>query len=94
MSTFAIFPWPDPGLERGIISERVKAGMDRAKKQGKALGRPRAVNGEWAGMKPLIENGTMSQRRAAQVLGVSRTTVRRELARKGGQNHAPQTRIQ
>ena len=34
-------------LEGGIISERVKSGMDRAKRQEKTLGRPRAVNAAW-----------------------------------------------
>ena len=28
-------------LERGILRERVKAGMDRARKQGHRIGRPR-----------------------------------------------------
>ena len=32
-------------LERGILRERVKAGMDRARKQGRRIGRPRVTNG-------------------------------------------------
>jgi putative DNA-invertase from lambdoid prophage Rac len=35
-------------LERGILPERVRDGMDRARRQGKHLGRGRAVNDEWA----------------------------------------------
>lgn len=67
-------------LERGILSERVKAGMARARKQGKRLGRPRAVNGEWARVQPLIRAGTLSQRAAARELGVGRSTIARMLA--------------
>ena len=33
-------------LERGILRERVKAGMDRARKQGHWIGRPRVTTGE------------------------------------------------
>jgi DNA invertase Pin-like site-specific DNA recombinase len=83
LATFAQF-------ERSLIAERVRAGMARARKQGKRLGRPRAVNGEWEQVRPLIENGTMSQRRAAQVLGVGRSTISRLVARNGGGNGAPQ----
>jgi len=67
-------------LERGILSERVKAGMERARKQGRRLGRPRVVNGEWEAVRPLIESGTLSQRAAARRLGVGRATIARMLA--------------
>ncbi|HLW60661.1 MAG TPA: recombinase family protein [bacterium] len=79
LATFAQF-------ERSLIAERVRAGMARAKQQGKRLGRPRAVNGEWTRVQPLIENGTMSRRKAARVLGVGRSTVGRLLAQKGNVN--------
>jgi DNA invertase Pin-like site-specific DNA recombinase len=82
LTTFAQF-------ERSLIAERVKAGMARAKKQGKRLGRPRAVNGEWAAIHPLIKNGALSQRQAAQRLGVSKTTIHRLLVHNGGGNHTP-----
>ncbi len=64
-------------LERGILSERVKAGMARAKQEGKRLGRPRAVNGEWETLRPLVQNGKLSQLGAAKQLGVSRSTIAR-----------------
>ncbi len=64
-------------LERGILSERVKAGMARAKREGKRLGRPRAVNGEWETLRPLVQNGTLTQLAVAKQLGVSRSTIRR-----------------
>ena len=68
-------------FERALIAERVRAGMSRAKAQGKHVGRPRAVNGEWERVRPLIESGGMSKRKAARMLGVSRSTVSRMLAR-------------
>jgi DNA invertase Pin-like site-specific DNA recombinase len=76
-----------------LIAEQVKAGMARAKKQGKRLGHPRVVNGEWAAIHPLIQNGTLSQRQAAARLGVSKTTIHRLLVHNGGGNRTAQTRI-
>jgi DNA invertase Pin-like site-specific DNA recombinase len=70
LATFAQF-------ERSLIAERVRAGMARAKKQGTHLGRPRAVNGEWAQVRPLIECGQLSQVEAARRLKVSQATVSR-----------------
>lgn len=69
-------------LERSLISERVRA-MQRARKQGRRLGRPRAVNGEWADVYPLIERGELSQSAAARRLRVSQATVSR-LMQNGG----------
>ncbi len=86
LATFAQF-------ERSLIVERVKAGMARAKKQSKRLGRPRAVNGEWADVHRLIQNGTLSQRQAASRLGVSKTTIHRLLVHNGCGNRTPQTRV-
>ncbi|HKX17160.1 MAG TPA: recombinase family protein [bacterium] len=71
-------------LERGIIAERVRAGMDRARRQGKHLGRPQAVNGLLDALRPQIEAGELSRRAAARQLGVSVSTVSRALSRKGG----------
>ncbi len=60
-------------LERDIIAERVKAGLRRAKKNGKKLGRPRAsVDTEkihW------LRSKGLSLRAIAKETGVSRTTV-------------------
>lgn len=66
-------------LERSLISERVLAGMARAKKQGKHVGRPRVVNGQWGEVRALIERGTISQAEAARRLLVSKATVSRLL---------------
>ena len=60
-------------LERDIIAERVKAGLRRAKKNGKKLGRPRAVV-DVEEVQKLRSKG-LSLRAIAKETGVSRTTV-------------------
>ncbi len=77
MAAFAQF-------ERALIAERVRAGMARARKQGKRLGRPRVLNGGWERVRPLVEGGAMSRRKAAGILRVGRSTVSRLLAQNGG----------
>ncbi len=72
-------------LERGILAERVRAGMERARRQGRRLGRPGGTRREgfperWRELAPLIYAGTVSRRRAARTLGVSRTTIDRLFA--------------
>jgi DNA invertase Pin-like site-specific DNA recombinase len=72
-------------LERGILAERVRAGMDRARRQGRRLGRPGGTHREgfkerWHELAPRILAGGISRRRAARLLGVSRATVDRLLA--------------
>jgi len=86
LTTFAQF-------ERSLIAERVRAGMERARKQGKRLGRPRVVSVEWENVRQLILDGAMSQRKAAGILGVGRSTVARLLAQKGDGNGAPQSPV-
>ncbi len=71
-------------LERGILAERVRAGMDRARRQGRRLGRPGGTrragfNERWRELVPQISAGAVSRRRAARILGVSRTTIDRLL---------------
>jgi DNA invertase Pin-like site-specific DNA recombinase len=68
-------------FERSLIAERVRAGMARAKGQGKHVGRPRAVNGEWEELAPRVTSGEISRRAAAKILGVSRTSIQRYLRR-------------
>src|SRR5579864_2262153 len=61
-------------FERALIAERVRAGMARARKQGKHLGRPLALNGELEVLRPAIETGALSRRAAAKRLGVTVST--------------------
>ena len=68
-------------LERGIIAERVRAGMDRARRQGKHVGRPHTLNGNLDALRPAIEAGTLSRRQAAKRLKVNVSTVSRALVR-------------
>jgi len=65
-------------LERDIIAERVKAGLRRAKENGKKLGRPR-VNVDPNKVRELRLLG-LSFRTIAQELSVSRMTIARVLA--------------
>ena len=60
-------------FERARIAERVRAGLSRARRQGKKLGRPRRqiARGD------LERTAGLSSRSAAKILGVSATTLRR-----------------
>jgi DNA invertase Pin-like site-specific DNA recombinase len=66
-------------FERDRIRERVKAGMVRAKAQGKKFGRPRVIVGE----DRLAPVRGLPIREAAARLGVSRATAHRWLSHKG-----------
>jgi DNA invertase Pin-like site-specific DNA recombinase len=65
-------------FERGRIQERVKAGLARAKAQGKRLGRPERQVAE----ELLAPVRGLSVRKAAERLGVSPATAHRWLSRK------------
>ncbi len=72
-------------LEKGILPERVRAGMERARLQGRRLGRPGGTQREgfterWCELIPQIRARAVSRRGAARLLGVSRTTIDRLLA--------------
>ena len=60
-------------LERDIIAERVKAGLRRAKKNGKKLGRPK-VDVDLDQVKTLHSQG-YSTRAIAQELGLTKSTA-------------------
>ena len=60
-------------FERARIAERVAAGLARARRQGKKLGRPRCH----IARTDLERTAALSNRRAAKILGVSATTLRR-----------------
>lgn len=71
-------------LERGILRERVKAGMDRARRQGRRIGRPPVTARpgfaeRWAAVRAQLEAGGISRSEAARRLGVGYATVLRLL---------------
>ncbi len=67
-------------LERDIIAERVKAGLRRAKENGRILGRPR-VTVDIQLVRTLREQGK-SLRQISQKLGVPKSTVADTLKRR------------
>ena len=69
------------------------AGMARAKRQGKHVGRPLALNGNFDALRPAIDSGQLSRRAAAKRLGVTVSTVSRALSRKGSPNDGAETRV-
>jgi len=76
-------------FELEVLSERVRAGMERARRQGKTIGRPAAIAKEtvadrWTDLRGRVEAGELSRRAAAKALGVSEGTVRRLLRRPTG----------
>ncbi len=69
-------------LEKGILRERVRAGMERARKKGLKLGRPRVEDARgfkraFATLLPRLLEGNLSVRQAAAALHVSPRTVLR-----------------
>jgi DNA invertase Pin-like site-specific DNA recombinase len=66
-------------FERGMIQERVKAGLNRAKAQGKRLGRPPVPPIQIDRIKRLREDG-LSYRRIAQKVDLDVATVYRKLS--------------
>ena len=80
-------------LERGILRERVKAGMERARKQGKQIGRPRVTDRK--GFRPRLQNvlerigdGALSRRQAAKELKIGYATLKRILDKQDAQGAA------
>jgi len=69
-------------LERDIIAERVKAGLRRARENGKKLGRPRtSVNFDQLAQ---LRHRGLSLRAIAAKTGISRTTISQILSDKRG----------
>jgi len=71
-------------FELELIRERVKAGMDRAARQGKKIGRPKVTDrrGFKSRYKTVLERlsaGDISRRRAASELGIGYATLKRLL---------------
>jgi len=71
-------------LERGILSERVKAGMERARKQGHRIGRPmvmdrRGFKRRFGAVLERLREGSVSRRQAAMELGIGYATLKKLL---------------
>jgi len=76
----AVMAWVS-GFERQRLVERTRAGLERAKRQGKKLGRPAASPLKVGTALQLVEGG-LSIRAAAAKAGVARETVRKAFAAK------------
>jgi DNA invertase Pin-like site-specific DNA recombinase len=68
-------------FEREQIRARTRLGVARARSQGKRLGRPHRLNGEFGAIRGDVLSGEISQREAARRLGVSAQTIARALRR-------------
>ncbi|MFC2000142.1 recombinase family protein [Chloroflexota bacterium] len=71
-------------FELELISERVKAGMDRARRQGKRIGRPRVTdrrgfNARFGAILERLIQGEISRRKAAKELDIGYATLKRLL---------------
>ncbi len=66
-------------FERGILRERVKAGIAEARRRGKRHGRPQTVDHRADEVRRLHAEG-LSKSAIAKQLGISRTSVRRFLS--------------
>lgn len=67
-------------FEKNRIRERTKEGLDKAKAQGKKLGRPQAVDTTKKVLE--LKNKKMSQAQVAKTLGISIPTVKRHWNKK------------
>ncbi len=68
-------------MERDAISERVAAGMDRARREGRHIGRPRVQIDLRPALAMLREGSSLGE--TAEAMGVNRTTLRRRLVDAG-----------
>ena len=63
-------------FEKDIIRERVKAGLENARRKGKKLGRPRVPDAVYEEAKTLRAQG-LCFRKIGQMLGVDEGTIRK-----------------
>ena len=71
-------------FELELIRERVKAGMDRARRQGRHIGRPRVTDRRgfrlrYGAVLERMETKDLSRRQAARELGIGYATLKRLL---------------
>ena len=62
-------------FERSMISERVKLGLERVRKQGKLLGRPTRIDQDISRQVVDLKNQGLSMSKIVQTVSVSRSTV-------------------
>lgn len=79
-------------LERGILRERVKAGMERARRQGKRIGRPkvtdrRGFKNRFGAVLERLRSGELSRRKAAKELNIGYATLKRLLDAQTGEGN-------
>ena len=67
-------------FEREMISERVKLGLERAKSQGKTLGRPNKINNQMITEMVQLRDIGWSMGKISDHLGVSKMSVSRSLS--------------
>ena len=71
-------------FELELIRERVQAGMDRSRRQGKQIGRPtvrdrRGFSRRFGAILERLNGGDISRRQAAKELGIGYATLKRLL---------------
>ncbi len=76
--------WYEDPVRKGVHSKLVRAGMERAKQDGKRIGRPKVsddpgFNERFDEVVDLIDAGTLSRRKAARELGIGYATLKRLL---------------
>ena len=76
--------WYEDPIRKGIHSKLVRAGMERARRNGKRIGRPRlsdmpGFEENFKEVAELIEEGTLSRRKASLKLGIGHATLKRML---------------
>lgn len=65
-------------MESERRSERTKAGLERARDQGKQIGRPKkGSEAERKMIREMVENDGLSYQRAAEKTGLSKSTIYR-----------------
>ncbi len=70
-------------FERAMIQERVRAGLRRARAEGKTLGRPRLDVAKETAIRTALAKGDKGMRKVAAEIGVAVGTVQRIAAEMG-----------
>jgi len=76
--------WYEDAGKKRVHRDLTRAGIERARQEGKRIGRPRATQREgfsmrWQGALGRLQSGELSRRGAAQELGISYPTLKRLL---------------